>query len=52
MHTKNLVKLLMNKQEILQSDKIDHEISILDSYKEKEIYYNKKLSAFLAPLFE
>lgn len=52
MHTKNLVKLLMNKQEILQSDKIDHEINILDSYKDKEIYYNKKLSLFLQPLFE
>lgn len=52
MHTKNLVKLIMNKQEILQSDKIDHEINILDSYKNKEIYYNKKLSVFLQPLFE
>lgn len=51
-HTKNLVKVIMNKQEILQSDKISHELEILDGYKNKEIFYNKKMSNFLQPLFE
>ncbi len=51
-HTKNLVKIIMNKQEILQSNKIKHEINILDWYKNKEIFYNKKIANYLQPLFE
>lgn len=51
-HTKNVVKIIMNKNEIMQSQKINHEINILDEYKEKEIFYNKKMSRFLMPLFE
>ncbi len=52
MHTKNLVKIIMNKQEILQLDKINHELEILDDYKNKEIFYSKKISNFLQPLYE
>lgn len=51
-HTKNFIKVLMNKHEILQSDKITHEIQILDSYDNKQIFYNKKIADFLQPLFE
>lgn len=51
-HVKNLVKIIMNKQEILQSDKINHELKILDWYKDKEIFYNKKMSNYLYPLFQ
>jgi len=51
-HTKNLVKIIMNKHEILQSDKIWYELWILDFCKNKEIFYNKKISNYLQPLFE
>lgn len=43
-YTKHFVKILMSKFEILQSNKIDKEIKLLDEYQEKEVYYNKKMS--------
>ena len=47
MNTKNLVKVLMNKQEIMQTQKISYEIKILNELNDKEIFYNKKMSVFL-----
>lgn len=41
-YTKDLVKIIMSKFEILQNDKIDKEISRLKYLTEKEAYYFKK----------
>ncbi len=43
-YTKDFVKVLMSKNEILQSEKIDKEIKNLDKYGEEEIFYNKKMA--------
>jgi ABC-type multidrug transport system fused ATPase/permease subunit len=51
-HTKDSVKIIMNKQEILQTKKINTEIKRLYNYKQKEIEINKNVSNFLTPLFE
>ncbi len=51
-HTKNLVKILMNKQEIFQSEKIKNETENLDNYSNKQIFYNKKIANYLSVLFQ
>jgi hypothetical protein len=43
LYTKQLVKILMSKNEVFQSNKVDNEISILDHYMIENIYYNKKM---------
>ena len=49
---KNLVKILMSKNEILSAEKIDDEVANLDEYSQKQIYYNKKMSPFVTLLHE
>ena len=49
---KNLVKVIMSKNEILTAAKINSEVDILDYYSQKEIFYNKKMSPYLNLLFE
>lgn len=51
-HTKHLVKIIMSKNEILFTDKTSREVESLDSYFDKETFYNKKMSNFLMPMFE
>jgi len=51
-HTKHLVKMIMSKNEILLTNKSAWEIQSLDSYCDKEIFYNKKMANFLMPMFE
>lgn len=51
LHTKQLVKILMSKFEILQSNKIDKEINILDFDMNKTIFYNKKIWTPMILLF-
>jgi hypothetical protein len=41
----------MSKFEILQSNKIDHEIAIVDNYQRRKIHYNKKMSFLMNLLF-
>lgn len=43
LHTKQLVKILMSKNEIFQSNKVNKEIKILDKYMDDNIYYNKMM---------
>lgn len=50
--TKNLVKILMNKQEIFQSGKIQHEVDILNDYDDKQIFHNKRIADYLCGMFE
>jgi len=51
-HTKHLVKIIMSKNEILLTNKADGEIQSLDSYFDKETFYNKKMANYLMPMFE
>lgn len=44
LYTKNFVKILMSKYEILQSDKILDETRKLDFYQQKAININQKMS--------
>ncbi len=46
-----MVKIIMSKMEILQSQKIGTEIDRLHENHEKQIYYNKKMAVFLVPFF-
>ncbi len=52
LHTKHFTKVVMNKQEIMQSWKILNEVDTLDFYKNKEIFHNKKMWNYLEPLFQ
>lgn len=51
LYTKQLVKILMSKNEVFQSNKVDNEISILDHYMIENIYYNKKMDTPIYWLF-
>ena len=51
-YTKNLIKIIMSKNEVLHSAKIGHESKKLDRYLNKGIFYNKKMSIFLLWMFE
>ena len=46
-YTKNLVKIIMSKFEILQSNKSKREIIILDNYINDEIIINKKMAPYV-----
>jgi hypothetical protein len=43
LYTKQIVKIIMSKNEIFQSSKINNEINILDEYINKMIHFNKKM---------
>lgn len=43
LYTKQLVKILMSKNEIFQSNKVENEIILLDKYIWKNTFYNKKM---------
>jgi len=49
--SKNVVKIIMAKMEILQSQRINWEIEKLHDLHEWQIYYNKKMAYFLVPFF-
>jgi ABC-type multidrug transport system fused ATPase/permease subunit len=49
--SKQLVKIIMAKQEILQSEKIWIETQKLHKFHEWQILYNKKMSPYLVPFF-
>jgi hypothetical protein len=51
MHTKNLVKILMSKFEILQSNKLKQETIILHKYQDKEIEYNNKMAYYMSGFY-
>lgn len=42
----------MSKNEILFTNKVAWEISALDSYFDKETFYNKKMANYMMPMFE
>ncbi|NDK10230.1 ABC transporter ATP-binding protein, partial [Candidatus Gracilibacteria bacterium] len=49
--SKNLVKIIMSKIEILQSKKIGEEVKKLNELHEGQIVYNQKMAIFLVPFF-
>jgi len=49
--SKNLVKIIMSKIEILQSKKIWEEVKKLNELHEWQIVYNQKMAIFLVPFF-
>jgi len=49
--TKQLVKMIMSKAEILQSSKIEKEKEIITFHTEKEKYYNLKMAPFFHSIF-
>ncbi len=51
-YTKHLVKLIMSKNEVLFTSRGHSEIDKLDFYLDNKIYYNKKMTNFLMPMFE
>ncbi|MDD5770395.1 MAG: ABC transporter ATP-binding protein [Candidatus Gracilibacteria bacterium] len=51
LYTKQLVKILMSKNEIFQANKVDKEIDILKFYSDENIYYNKKMGFLIFGLF-
>jgi hypothetical protein len=52
LHTKHLVKIIMSKNEILFTNKVAGEVRSLDSYFDKETFYNKKMTNYMMPMFE
>jgi hypothetical protein len=51
LHIKQLVKILMSKNEIFQSNKVNNEINILDKYMKECLSYNKKMSTSIFSMF-
>ena len=49
--SKSVVKIIMSKMEILQSQKIQQEVWKLHELHEWQIYYNKKIAPFMTPFF-
>ncbi len=49
--SKRMVKIIMAKAEILQSSKIEKEISKIHKLHEWQIYYNGKMAIYLVPFF-
>ena len=49
--SKEVVRIIMSKMEILQSKKIDEEVKKLHDIHEKQIYYNIKMAPFLNLFF-
>lgn len=50
-YDRQLVKMIMSKFEILQNNKIDREVGILDKYIRQAKYYNVKLNDYLFAMF-
>lgn len=51
LYTKNFVKILMSKYEILQSNKIQNEIEKIDSLQKKAIKINQNMSFDMAMIY-
>lgn len=49
--TKNLLKILMSKFEILQSKKLNQELNILNIHEDKKIFFNERMSLPLILFF-
>ncbi len=49
--SKNVVRIISSKVEILQSKKIDSELTKLHDFQEKKIYFNKRMSPYLVPFY-
>jgi hypothetical protein len=50
-YDRQLVKMIMSKFEILQNNKIDKEIKVLDKYTNEAKYFNLKLNNYLFGMF-
>lgn len=49
--SKNMVRIIMAKNEILQSKQISNEVSKLKKLHEWQIFYNEKMAVFMVPFF-
>ncbi len=49
--SKEMVRIIMSKMEILQSKKIQKEVELLHGIHEKQIYYNLKMAPYLNTFF-
>lgn len=49
-YDKQIVKIIMSKFEILQNNKMQREIQVLDTYIDQAKYYNMKLNSYLVAM--
>ena len=49
--SKNIVRIILSRVEVLQSKKIKSEIEKLHEFQEKKIYFNKRMSPYLVPFY-